>query len=214
MRRRKIKGSDEKLVSYSDYVITEAQNYKGKWRELFSNNNPIHLEIGIGRGSFLKKYALKHPEINYIGIETKEEVMLYGVKESREEKLKNIKFIWQNAADLKDFFNKGEVDRICLNFSDPWPKKRHSKRRLTAETFLEMYREVMVDKGEVHFKTDHEELFEFSLNSFSESDWKLKNISLDLYKNLPEDNISTDYETKFVEKGLKIYRLEGIAPVK
>src|SRR5690554_4516700 len=159
MRRRKIKGSDEKLLSYSSYVITEAQNYKGKWRDLFGNNNPIHLEVGIGRGSFLKKFAVKHPEINYIGIETKEEVMLYGVKESHEEDLKNIKFIWQNAVDLKDFFEKGEVDRIYLNFSDPWPKKRHSKRRLTADSFLNMYRDVLVDKGEVHFKTDHEELF-------------------------------------------------------
>lgn len=214
MRRRKIKGSDEKLLSYSGYVITEAQNYKGKWRDLFGNNNPIHLEVGIGRGSFLKKFAVKNPEINYIGIETKEEVMLYGVKESHEEDLKNIKFIWQNAVDLKDFFEKGEVDRIYLNFSDPWPKKRHSKRRLTADTFLNMYRDVLVDKGEVHFKTDHEELFEFSLNSFAENEWKLKNISLDLYKNLPEDNIPTDYETKFVEKGMRIFRLEGIAPIK
>lgn len=214
MRRRKIKGSDEKLLSYSSYVITEAQNYKGKWRDLFGNNNPIHLEVGIGRGSFLKKFAVKNPEINYIGIETKEEVMLYGVKESHEEDLKNIKFIWQNAVDLKDFFEKGEVDRIYLNFSDPWPKKRHSKRRLTADTFLNMYRDVLVDKGEVHFKTDHEELFEFSLNSFAENEWKLKNISLDLYKNLPEDNIPTDYETKFVEKGMRIFRLEGIAPIK
>lgn len=214
MRRRKIKGSDEKLLSYNGYVITEAQNYKGKWRDLFGNNNPIHLEVGIGRGSFLKKFAVKNPEINYIGIETKEEVMLYGVKESHEEDLKNIKFIWQNAVDLKDFFEKGEVDRIYLNFSDPWPKKRHSKRRLTADTFLNMYRGVLVDKGEVHFKTDHEELFEFSLNSFAENEWKLKNISLDLYKNLPEDNIPTDYETKFVEKGMRIFRLEGVAPIK
>ncbi len=214
MRRRKIKGSDEKLVSYNDYVITEAQTYKGKWKDLFGNNNPIHLEIGIGRGSFLKRYAIRHPEINYLGIETKEEVMLYGVKESHEEGLKNIKFIWQNAIDLKDFFEKKEVERIYLNFSDPWPKKRHSKRRLTSESFLDMYKDVLKDNGEVHFKTDHEDLFEFSLNSFSDKGWQLKNISLDLYKNLPEDNIPTDYEVKFVEKGLKIYRLEGIAPVK
>ncbi len=214
MRRRRVKGSDEKIVTYKDHVVTQAQEYRGKWKELFGNNNPIHLEIGIGRGSFLKKFAIKHPEINYIGIETKEEVMLYGVKESYEEGLTNIKFIWQDAANLNDFFDLKEVDRIYLNFSDPWPKNRHSKRRLTAGSFLEMYRDVLVDQGEVHFKTDHEELFEFSLNSFSEKGWKLKNISLDLYKNLPEDNIPTDYETKFVEQGLKIYRLEGIAPVK
>lgn len=214
MRRRRVKGSDEKIVTYKDHVVTQAQEYRGKWKELFGNNNPIHLEIGIGRGSFLKKFAIKHPEINYIGIETKEEVMLYGVKESYEEGLTNIKFIWQDAANLNDFFDLKEVDRIYLNFSDPWPKNRHSKRRLTAGSFLEMYRDVLVDQGEVHFKTDHEELFEFSLNSFSEKGWKLNNISLDLYKNLPEDNIPTDYETKFVEQGLKIYRLEGIAPVK
>ena len=212
MRRRKIKGADQKLLSYNDYVITEAQKYKGKWKELFGNDNPLHLEVGIGRGSFLKKFAQKHTEINYVGIETKEEVMLYGVRESHEENLKNIKFIWQNAVDLKDFFEKGEIDRIYLNFSDPWPKKRHSRRRLTSASFLEMYKEVLGNNGEVHFKTDHEELFEFSLNSFAEEGWQLKNISLDLYKNLPEDNIPTDYETKFVEKGLRIFRLEGISP--
>jgi len=214
MRRRKVKGSEERILSYKDYVITEAQNNKGKWKEVFGNDNPIHLEVGIGRGSFLKKFAEKNSEINYVGIETKEEVMIYGVKDSCEENLKNIKFIWQNAMDLKDFFEKGEVDRIYLNFSDPWPKKRHSKRRLTAPLFLDMYRDILADNGEVHFKTDHEDLFEFSLNTFSEKGWKLKNISLDLYKDLPEDNIPTDYEIKFVEKGLKIYRLEGIAPSK
>ena len=214
MRRRKIKGADEKLVAYKDFVITDARANKGKWQEVFGNKNPVHLEIGIGRGSFLKKYAQKHPEINYLGIETKEEVMLYGVKDSYEEGLKNIRFIWQNAADLEEFFEKGEIDRIYLNFSDPWPKKRHSKRRLTYKTFLEMYRDVLAEQGEVHFKTDHEELFQFSLNSFLDNGWRLKNVSLDLYKDLPEDNIPTDYETKFVAKGLKIYRLEAVAPVR
>lgn len=212
MRRRKIKGSDQKLISYDNYVITSAGDHKGRWRELFGNNHPLHLEIGMGRGSFLKKFAEKIPEINYIGIETKEEVMLYGVKESAEAALPNIKFIWQNADDLTDFFSPGEIDRIYLNFSDPWPKKRHAKRRLTHSDFLERYSHVLKEGGELHFKTDHEELFEFSLNSLADAGWKLKNISLDLYKNLPEDNIPTDYETKFVEQGLKIYRLEAVVP--
>ena len=212
MRRRKIKGSDQKLISYHNFVLTSAADYKGRWRELFGNNHPLHLEIGIGRGSFLKKCAAKMPEINYIGIETKEEVMLYGVKESAEAALPNIRFIWQNADELADFFNPGEVDRIYLNFSDPWPKKRHSKRRLTHSDFLERYSHVLQEGGELHFKTDHEELFEFSLNSLADAGWKLKNISLDLYKNLPGDNIPTDYETKFVEQGLKIYRLEAVVP--
>lgn len=214
MRRRKIKGSDEKIVTFTDYVITTAQDYKGKWKELFGNNNPVHLEVGIGRGSFLKRLAIKYPEVNFVGIETKEEVMLYGIEECQEEGLKNIKFIWQDATNLKDFFDPKEVERIYLNFSDPWPKNRHSKRRLTAGTFLNMYRDILIDYGEVHFKTDHEKLFEFSLNSFAENGWQLKNISLDLYNNLPEDNIPTDYEIKFVEQGLKIYRLEGVAPLK
>lgn len=212
MRRRKIKGADQRLLAYKDYVITDAQNKKGRWREVFGNDNPIHLEIGIGRGSFLKRFALRHPGINYLGIETKEEVMIYGVQESFDEELKNIKFIWQNAVDLKDFFAEGEVERIYLNFSDPWPKKRHNKRRLTYRTFLEMYSDVLVENGELHFKTDHEDLFEFSLNSFLENGWLLKNVKLDLYKELPEDNIPTDYEIKFVEKGMKIYRLEAVAP--
>lgn len=214
MRRRKIKGSEEEILLYKDYVITRGQDYKGKWHEVFGNNNPIYLEVGIGRGSFLKKLALKYPERNYIGIEHKEEVMLYGIRESYDEKIKNIKFIWQDAIDLKDFFDQEEVEGIYLNFSDPWPKNRHAKRRLTADSFLDMYQEIIIKKGEVHFKTDHEELFEFSLNSFTDKGWSLKNISLDLYKNLPEDNIPTDYEIKFVEEGLKIYRLEAIAPLK
>lgn len=212
MRRRKIKGSDQKLMSYSDLVVINAEKNKGKWREIFGNDKPIHLEVGIGRGSFVRKLAERNKDINYIGIETKEEVMLYGVRESDELGLENIKFVWQNAQTLEDFFEKGEVERIYLNFSDPWPKARHSKRRLTHQNFLDMYKKVLPEKGEVHFKTDHVDLFEFSLNSFSDNGWRLKNVSLDLYKNLPEDNVPTDYETKFVAKGLKIYRLEAVSP--
>lgn len=213
MRRRKIKGADEKLLSYEGYVITQAQNHKGRWQELFGNQNPLHLEVGIGRGSFLLKLARKNPQINYIGIETKEEVMIYGVRKSQEEGLKNILFIWQNAQDLKDFFAESELDRLYLNFSDPWPKKRHARRRLTHENFLSMYQGVLKEKGQLHFKTDHEDLFEYSLNALSDQGWQLQNISLDLYKNLPEDNIATDYEEKFTQMGLRIYRLEALAPV-
>lgn len=214
MRRRKIKGSEEEILLYKDHVITQAQDNKGNWKELFGNDNPIFLEVGIGRGSFVTKLAIQHPENNYIGIEHKEEVMLYGIRDSHKKNLKNIKFIWQDAVDLKDFFAHGEIEGVYLNFSDPWPKNRHAKRRLTAPGFLDMYQGILIDHGEVHFKTDHERLFEYSLNSFADRGWKLKNMSLDLYENLPEDNIPTDYEVKFVAEGLKIYRLEAIAPLK
>ena len=212
MRRRKIKGADQRLLSYTGLVITQAQEHKGKWHEVFGNQHPLHLEVGIGRGSFLKKYAQRHPEWNFLGVETKEEVMLYGVQESAEEGLTNIRFIWQNAVDLQDFFAPGEIDRIYLNFSDPWPKKRHARRRLTYKTFLDMYRKVLRPGGEIHLKTDHEDMFAFSLNSFLENGWIVRNVSLDLYKDLPEDNIPTDYETKFVAQGLKIYKLEARVP--
>lgn len=211
-RRRRVRGADLKLLSYESLVINEAQKHRGKWQELFANENPLHLEVGIGRGSFLIKLAERNPQINYIGIETKEEVMLYGVRDSHEKGLKNILFIWQNAQDLKDFFAPGEVDQLYLNFSDPWPKNRHAKRRLTHKNFLDMYQEILPDGGRLKLKTDHEAFFEFSLNSFADNGWQLRDIYLDLYRNLPEDNIASDYEEKFVKKGLQIYGLEAIAP--
>ncbi|WP_053955952.1 tRNA (guanosine(46)-N7)-methyltransferase TrmB [Inediibacterium massiliense] len=208
MRRRKKKGADEKLLSYTTYVIQDPCLYKGKWNEEFQNENPIYLELGMGRGKFLTTLALKHPNINFIGMEMKEEVLLKAVEKAYELDLKNILFIWGDVKKIEEYFDKNEVQRLFINFCDPWPKKRWAKRRLTHHNFLKMYKNILEETGEVHFKTDNEKLFEFSLNEFSNEGLYLKNISLDL-KESDIENVTTEYEDKFMNQGLKIYRCEG-----
>lgn len=209
MRRRKKKGADVKLLSYEEYVVVHADKYKGRWNEYFNNDNPIYVEIGTGRGQFITTWAKNNPNINFIAIEMKEEVLLKAVEKSVINESKNIAFLWKDANNLKDFFADKELSRVFINFCDPWPKKRWSKRRLTHERFLNTYKELLKEDGEVHFKTDNEKLFEFSLNEFSGANWKMKNISLDLHNSSIEKNITTEYEDKFASQGLKIFRLEA-----
>ena len=210
MRRRKKKGSDEKLLSYQNYVIKEdIDKLKGVWSNKFNNNNPIHVEFGTGRGKFITTLAKQNPNINYIAMEIKEEVLLKAVEKADEANLKNILFIWGNVNSILDYFDKGEVNRVYVNFCDPWPKTRWSKRRLTHSNYLNKYKEILNDEGEVHFKTDNQDLFEFSLNEIASNDWLLKNISLDLAKNENIENVTTVYEDKFMSQGMKIYRCEA-----
>ncbi len=210
MRRRKKKGSDEKLLSYTDYVIKEdIDKLKGLWSNKFNNNNPIHVEFGTGRGKFITTLAKQNPDINYIAMEIKEEVLLKAVEKADEANLKNILFIWGNVNSILDYFDKGEVSRVYVNFCDPWPKTRWSKRRLTHSNYLNKYREILNHDGEIHFKTDNQDLFEFSLNEIASNDWLLKNISLDLAKNENIENVTTEYEDKFMSQGMKIYRCEA-----
>lgn len=210
MRRRKKKGSDEKLLSYQNYVIKEdIDKLKGIWSNKFNNNNPIHVEFGTGRGKFITTLAKQNPNINYIAMEIKEEVLLKAVEKADEANLKNILFIWGNVNSILDYFDKGEVNRVYVNFCDPWPKTRWSKRRLTHSNYLNKYKEILNDEGEVHFKTDNQDLFEFSLNEIASNDWLLKNISLDLAKNENIENVTTEYEDKFMSQGMKIYRCEA-----
>lgn len=210
MRRRKKKGSDEKLLSYQNYVIKEdIDKLKGVWSNKFNNNNPIHVEFGTGRGKFITTLAKQNPNINYIAMEIKEEVLLKAVEKADEANLKNILFIWGNVNSILDYFDKGEVSRVYVNFCDPWPKTRWSKRRLTHSNYLNKYKEILNDEGEVHFKTDNQDLFEFSLNEIASNDWLLKNISLDLAKNENIENVTTEYEDKFMSQGMKIYRCEA-----
>ena len=211
MRRRKKKGSDEKLLSYQNYVIKEdIDKLKGIWSNKFNNNNnPIHVEFGTGRGKFITTLAKQNPNINYIAMEIKEEVLLKAVEKADEANLKNILFIWGNVNSILDYFDKGEVSRVYVNFCDPWPKTRWSKRRLTHSNYLNKYKEILNDEGEVHFKTDNQDLFEFSLNEIASNDWLLKNISLDLAKNENIENVTTEYEDKFMSQGMKIYRCEA-----
>lgn len=210
MRRRKKKGSDIKLLSFNDYVLREnIENLKGNWKNTFKNNNPIHIEVGTGRGQFITTLAKNNPEINYIAMEIKEEVLLKAVEKAHENNLENILFIWGDVSRLEDYFAEDELSRVYVNFCDPWPKKRWSKRRLTHTNFLNKYFNILNKEGEVHFKTDNEKLFEFSLNEISKNDLLLKNISLDLASSDYTENVTTEYEDKFMSKGMKIFRCEA-----
>lgn len=209
MRRRKVKGADIKLLSYKDYVLRDnIEALKGKWNEKFNNSNPIHVEFGTGRGKFITTLATQNPDINYIAFEIKEEVLIKGVEKAVEANLNNILFAWADVKNILDYFDEDELSRVYVNFCDPWPKKRWAKRRLTHTNFLNMYEKVLNENGELHFKTDNQNLFEFSLNEISANDWQLKNISLDL-ANSDFENVTTEYEDKFMSYGMKIYRCEA-----
>lgn len=210
MRRRKVKGSDIRLLSYKDYVLKEdLESLKGNWSASFGNNNPIHAEFGTGRGKFITTLAKENPDINFIAMEIKEEVLIKAVEKAVDNNLKNILFIWGNVNNIENYFEKGELERVYINFCDPWPKKRWAKRRLTHTNFLNKYFNILNDKGQVHFKSDNEKLFEFTLNEFCNNPWRLKNICLDLSNNEEISNVTTEYEDKFMSQGMKIYRCEA-----
>jgi tRNA (guanine-N7-)-methyltransferase len=212
----RIRGRDKLLKEYSAYkeagrILEMPSQYKRRWHEVFGNDNPIHIEIGTGRGRFISTLAQQNPNINYVGIELEHELLgRVGAKAEELEVGRNLVLTPADAIRLADFFAPGEVGRVYLNFSDPWPKKRHHKRRLTYTDFLQLYRTVLKPDGAVHFKTDNNPLYEFSLNMFAQDDWKMSKITLDLH-NSPgmEGNIMTEYEEKFSSRGMPIYRLEA-----
>lgn len=208
MRQRNKPWAKERLEQYPQYVVAAPEQNKGKWQNVFEKIQPLHIEIGTGKGRFITGMAKANPNINYIGIELQDSVIVTALDKIIEEELPNVKLMNVNAADLREFFEAGEVDRVYLNFSDPWPKTRHAKRRLTYKTFLKNYEEILVKNGEIHFKTDNKGLFEFSLMSFSEYGLLLKEVSLDLHNSGFEGNIMTEYEEKFSKKGNRIYRCE------
>jgi tRNA (guanine-N7-)-methyltransferase len=208
MRLRNKPWAKDKLAQYPQHVIFSPESYKGKWQSLFEKNQPLHVEIGTGRGRFITGMAKANPHINYIGIELQESVLVKALDRLLEDELPNLKLLNVNAKDITNIFEKGEVERIYLNFSDPWPKKRHEKRRLTYKDFLQQYEQILVKNGEVHFKTDNQGFFEYSLMSFSQYGLLLKWVSLDLHNSDFEGNIMTEYEEKFSKKGNRIYRAE------
>ncbi|MBS4191680.1 tRNA (guanosine(46)-N7)-methyltransferase TrmB [Bacillus sp. FJAT-49705] len=208
MRQRNKPWAKEKLADYPQYVIASPDRFKGKWHDVFEKKQPLHIEIGTGKGRFLTGMAKANPDINYIAIELQDSIIVTALEKIIEEEIPNIKLMNVNAEELREFFEKGEVDRIYLNFSDPWPKTRHAKRRLTFKHFLNIYEDILIDNGEIHFKTDNQGLFEFSLMSFSEYGMLLKYVSLDLHNSDFEGNIMTEYEEKFSNKGNRIYRCE------
>ena len=207
MRLRNVKGARD-TIGNSPYVIKDEQESKGKWRDIFGNDNPIHIEIGMGKGQFISQLAVANPDINYIGIEKFSSVLVRAIEKREILEINNLFFIRMDAEYIANVFEKDEVARIYLNFSDPWPKDRHAKRRLTSKQFLERYDQILVGDGEVIFKTDNRELFDFSLEEIKESKWELVNFTFDLH-NSPyvEGNIMTEYETRFVKEGKPINRL-------
>lgn len=207
MRLRAVKGARETIAA-NEFVIKEETTMKGRWHELFGNDNPIHLEIGMGKGKFLMTLAEMNPEINYVGIEKFSSVLVRALEKRAEYEGDNVLFLRMDAENLPDVFAPGEVDQIYLNFSDPWPKDRHAKRRLTSKEFFKRYDQVLKADGKVIFKTDNRPLFDFSLEQVPLAGWKLENYTFDLHNSeYVEGNVMTEYETKFVAEGKPINRL-------
>ncbi|EHM3038460.1 tRNA (guanosine(46)-N7)-methyltransferase TrmB [Enterococcus faecium] len=209
MRVRNRPGAAEMLAAHPNFVISDPTLWKGKWNELFENDHPIHIEIGMGKGQFITGMAKAHPEINYIGVEMQVSVVSIALDKLIEQPLPNLKLLRVDGSALTEYFADSEVDQIYLNFSDPWPKKRHEKRRLTYKTFLAVDEQILRPNGEIHFKTDNQGLFEYSLASFSQYGMILKQVWLDLHQSQFEGNIMTEYEEKFSSKGQRIYRVEA-----
>ncbi|RAI82174.1 tRNA (guanosine(46)-N7)-methyltransferase TrmB [Macrococcoides goetzii] len=208
MRMRNKPWAEDYLLEHRDIVSIDLSQ-KDNITSWFEKVQPIHIEVGSGMGRFITEMAKANPAINYIGIERDKNVMIRIVEKAIEQDIKNLRLLTVDAEKLTEIFNPGEIDRIYLNFSDPWPKTRHAKRRLTHANFLSVYKMILKDDGEIHFKTDNQGLFEFSIESMSQFGMKLKNINLNLHDNEPADNIKTEYEEKFSAKGFRINRLEA-----
>lgn len=209
MRLRNKPWAQDKLDAHPEYVPQEAEQFRGKWQTRFEKVQPLHIEVGSGKGRFIVEMAKAHPEINYISIEIQTSVIVSVLELQLEAQLPNLQILHADGRNLNQYFEPGEVSRIYLNFSDPWPKKRHEKRRLTSADFIKQYEEILVADGEIHFKTDNQGLFEYTLYSFSQYGIKLKQVWLDLHHSDFEGNIMTEYEEKFSSKGNRIYRLEA-----
>lgn len=209
MRMRKKKNCGARMERCESVWIKEPEKCKGKWHEIFENDNPIHIEIGCGKGSFIRGMAQMHPDINFVAVEKVEDVIVMAMEKAIEAELTNVRFTDMDAEKIDDFFEYGEAERIYLNFSDPWKKNKQAKRRLTHKNFLDIYKKILKPEQQIWFKTDNKQLFEFSLNSFCAEDFKLSNITLDLHNSGFEGNVMTEYETRFVELGQPIYRLEA-----
>ena len=207
MRLRHIRGA-EAAIEASPFVIQKPAQWSGRFHELFGSNHPIHIEVGMGKGKFIMELAGKHPEINYIGIERYPSVLLRALQKREELELANIWFMCVDAKLLAEIFAPGEVERIYLNFSDPWPKDRHAKRRLTSPEFMKVYDQVLTNDGTVEFKTDNQGLFTYSLESIPEAGWRIDAYTRDLHHSeMAEGNVMTEYENKFSSMGNPICKL-------
>ncbi|MCY9806970.1 tRNA (guanosine(46)-N7)-methyltransferase TrmB [Lentilactobacillus senioris] len=207
MRVRKKPWADDFINDHQEFIVLEPQQLQGKWQERFTKDQPLAVEIGTGKGQFITEMAKKYPNINFIGIELQTSVIAVALRKLVENPLPNVQLVLTDGADVNEIFATGEVDRIYLNFSDPWPKKRHAKRRLTSPQFLKGYQMVLKPTGDIEFKTDNRGLFEYSLGSFNNYGLIFDAVYLDLHRSdANEDNVETEYEQKFSSKG-PIYKL-------
>ena len=211
MRLRNVPGARD-VMAANEYVFTEPEGMAGTWSQVFGNSNPVHIEIGMGKGRFITTLAGMNPDINYVGIEKYSSVLLRAVEKQDELCLPNLRFIRMDAENITSVFGKEEVDRIYLNFSDPWPKDRHAKRRLTSRQFFARYDEILKSNGRVEFKTDNRPLFDFSVEEVNEAGWKLSVCTYDLHNDekLVEGNVMTEYEERFSSQGNPICKLVAI----
>ena len=207
MRLRNVPGARETIIE-NLFSIQQPEQMKGKWHEVFQNDHPIHIEVGMGKGQFIIEMARRNPEVNYIGIEKYSSVLVRAVEKFEDFEQDNLRLIRMDAENIEEVFDKDEVERIYLIFSDPWPKDRHAKRRLTSTRFLERYDNILPPEGRVMFKTDNKDLFDFSLEQVEEAGWILENHTYDLHHSeYNEGNVMTEYEEKFSAKGNPICRL-------
>lgn len=206
MRLKNVKGANEIIIK-GKYYIDNPEDNNGSWQKIFKNNNPIHIEIGMGKGDFIIENALANPNINYIGIEKYDSVIVRAIQKSNELEIDNLKIIRTDALNIDKIFNK-EIEVIYLNFSDPWPKERHAKRRLTSNVFLEKYNKIFKNNPKIIMKTDNIDLFNYSIETLKEHNYNITYITNDLHSEENNDNnIMTEYEKKFVSKGIKINKL-------
>lgn len=213
MRLRKVKNASEVISQNSDIVLVNPVELKGKWRSYFKNDNPIYIEIGMGKGKFILEHARRNPEINYIGIEKEQSVIIRAVEKQIEARCENLVLVHFDATNICDIFSEAEVSKIYLNFSDPWPKSKHSKRRLTYPSFLENYKNILTSDGDIELKTDNRKLFEYSLVSLNNLKMNFLEVNLDLHT--PHENeekveiITTEYEDRFVQMNHPIYYIKA-----
>lgn len=210
MRLRNIPSADQ-IIAENKFCVQDPVSFHNSWNSVFQNTNPVHIEIGTGKGHFIIQLAQQNPDINYIGIEKYTSVLLRAVQkmESLDQPPANLRFICMNAENLSDVFASQEVSKIYLNFSDPWPKKRHARRRLTSREFLHLYDQILTKNGKIEFKTDNKQLFDFSLDELPAAGWKLEAYTNNLHNDsrMNENNIMTEYEQKFSSLGNPIYKL-------
>ena len=207
MRLKNVPGARD-VIAESSLVVHEPEKQKGNWQQVFGNDHPVHIEIGMGKGRFICAMAKTHPDINYIGIEKYSSVLLRAIQKMEEEPLPNLLFIRMDAENIDEVFGLDEVDRIYLNFSDPWPKDRHAKRRLPSKEFLARYDRFLKKDGVLEFKTDNRGLFDFAVEELPQAGWKLVKITYDLHhdEEMMQGNVMTEYEQKFSSMGNPIYK--------